>query len=234
MRSKLIAACLGLAAFVAFAAMPALATAKNTPLVVENGTAVATGTKIQATNVGITKMTTSLGTIECSTAILTGTLTKNTTGTVEGNITSAKFGGTGALQAGAEEPECTTKAILGGDTTVTPSTATNGLPWCIRSTEAMATDEFQVRGNECAKAARAIRFALDVTGIGTCTYERSSAEPIPGTSTTSTTDSVLSISEVNFPAVAGNPFGCPGSGKLDMSFTMETDVSPFTSLGITS
>jgi hypothetical protein len=221
---------MGLAALVAFA-VPAVASASNTPLVVENGTAVPVGTKIVANNTEVTKMTTSIGTIECSTATMTGELTKNTTGTVEGNITSAVFSGTGAQQVGAPAPECTTKAILGGDTSVTPSTATNGLPWCIRSTSAMLTDEFQVRGNSCSSASRPIRFALDVTGIGTCTYERTTA--IPGTYTTSTTDSVLSISEVEFPRISG-PFGCPGSGSLDMKFTMKTDVAGGASLGITS
>jgi len=230
MRSKLFAACLSLVAFAAFA-VPSLASASNTPLVVENGTALATGTKIEGVNVGVTKMTTSIGTIECSTAIMTGTLTKNTTGTVEGDIETAQFGGTGAKAAGADEPECTTKAFLGGDTTVTPSTGTNGLNWCLRSTSTMATHEFQLRGNACTSASRPIRFALDVTGIGTCQYERSTA--VPGTHTTSTTSSTLSISEVEFPAVSGNPFGCPSNGKLDMSFQIRTSGGG-TTLGITT
>jgi len=231
MKGKLIAACMALAAFAAFAVMPALASAANSPLVVENGVAIPVGSKILATNVGTTKMTTSLGTIECSTAILTGELTSNTTGNVKGNITSAKFGGTGALQAGAEEPECTTQAIFGGNTTITANSATNGLPWCIEATSAMANDEFQVRGNSCANLARPIRFAMDITNLGTCVYQRTGA--IPGTFTTSTTDSTLSISEVEFAKFEGG-FACPSSGKLDMTFTMETDVSPFTSLGVTS
>jgi len=220
-------------ALAAFAVMPAMASAANTPTVVENGTAITTNTKILATNVGTTKMTTSLGTMECSTAILTGELISNTTGNVKGIITEAKVGGTGATQTGAPEPECTTEAIFGGDTTVTPALtpATNGLPWCFEATSAMATDEFQVRGNSCANVARPIRFAMDITSIGTCVYQRTTA--IPGKYTTSTTDSTLSISEVEFPKLEGG-FACPSSGKLDMTFTMETDVSPFTSLGITS
>lgn len=231
MYKKLMLACMALAAFAAFAIVPAMASAKNTPQVVENGAPLAPNTKILATNVGITKMTTSLGTVECTTASMTGELTKNTTGTVEGTITEAKFGGTGAQLSGAPEPECTTAAFFGGDTTITPNQATNGLPWCIRSTEAMATDEFQVRGNSCANLARPIRYAMDITNVGTCVYQRTTA--IPGTFTTSTTDSTLSISEVEFTKFEG-PFTCPSSGKLDMTFTMETDVSPFTSLGITS
>jgi hypothetical protein len=231
MRSKSFAACMALAILGVLAVLPAMAWAANNPLVVENGTAVATGTKIAANNTEVTKMTTSLGTIECPTATMTGELVKNTTGSVEGNITSAVFSGTGAQQAGAPAPECTTAEILVGDTTVTPNTPTNGLPWCLRATAVMSEHEFQVRGNSCDRASRPIRFALDVTGIGTCTYERTTA--IPGKYTTSTTDSVLSISEVEFPRISG-PFGCPNAGWLDMKFTMKTDVAGGASLGITS
>jgi len=233
MRSKLFAACLALVAFAAFA-VPSLASASNTPLVVENNVAVPTETKVEGVNVGNTLMVTSLGTIECSTAIMTGKLTKNTTGTVEGDIETAKFGGTGLQQSGAPEPECTTKSFLGGDTTVTTETGTNGLPWCLRSTTAMATDEFQLRGGSCTAAARPIRFARDVTGVGACQYEKATQSvPIKGTFTTSETSSTISMSEQEFPAVAGNPFGCPSSGKLDTTFQLRTSGGG-NSVGITS
>jgi hypothetical protein len=229
MRSKLIAACLGLAAFVALAVMPAMASATNKPLLVEGKTTVPVGTKILATNIGETEMVTSLGTIKCSTATMTGEVKANTTGNVQGDITSAVFGGTGKQLLGAPHPECTTEAFLGGDTTVTTETGTNGLPWCISANSEMKTHEFQVRGNKCSGASRPIRFALDITNIGTCVYERSTA--IPGSFTTSEKESVLSISGVEFPRISG-PFGCPSSGKLKMSFKIETHVSPFTTLGI--
>jgi hypothetical protein len=231
MQRTLVVPCLALVVFAAFAA-PSFASAATSPLVVENGTAVAVGTKFEAVNVGVFRMTSSFGTFECTTAITTGELIKNTTGTVEGNITSAKVGGTGPPQPGAEEPECTTQSFLGGDTTFTWNTATNGLPWCLRSVSTMASDEFQVRGGKCSEASRAIRFALDVTNIGTCTYERSAA--MPGTYTTSTTSSTLTFSSVSFTAVSGNPFGCPGSTiSLDLTFQLRTDGST-TTLGITS
>jgi hypothetical protein len=233
MQSKLLAACFMLAAFAALA-MPTLALALTSPLVVENGTAVAVGTKVEGVNVGNIKMTTSLGTIECSTAIVTGELIKNTTGAVEATISSAKIGGTGPLQTGASAPECTSQPILGGNTTVTTSTAVNGLPWCIRSVSTFAADEFQVRGNSCSAESRPIRFALDVTGIGTCQYEKTtSTDPIKGTHTTSTTSSTLSIFEAGFFAVSGNPFGCPSSLWLDMTLQLKTDGIS-TTLGITS
>ncbi len=92
-------------------------------------------------------------------------------------------------------------------------------------------NESQVRGNRCSKASRPIRFATDTTGIGTCVYQRTSS--IPGKFTTSTTESTLSISEVEFARLEG-PFACVDSQKLDMAFKVETDVSPFTALGITA
>lgn len=209
-----------------------IASAANSPLLVENGTALATGTTIEGVNVGVSKMTTSLGTIECTTGKLSVLqLVANTTGDMELVLFSVKYGGTGPLSAGAEEPACTTKALLGGETTVTMNTATNGLPWCLRSVSTMATDEFQIRGNSCSSASRPIRFALDVEGIGTCQYERSTA--IPGTYTTSTTSSTLSISAVSFSAVSGNPFGCPSSLQLDSTFQLRT-TGGGTTLGITS
>jgi len=70
-----------------------------------------------------------------------------------------------------------------------------------------------------------------ITNVGTCTYQRSTA--IPGKYTTSTTDSTLTISEVEFPLLEGTSFLCPSNGKLDMTFTMETDETN-TPLGITS
>lgn len=213
-------------------AVPSLASATNTPLVVENGTALATGTSVEAVNVGVTKMTTSLGTVECTTTKWTAfQLVKNNTGDWEFVLFAVKHGGTGPTAPGAEEPACTTKAFLGGETTVTPSTATNGLPWCVRSNSAMATDEFQIRGNECSKASRPIRYALDVEGIGTCVYERSTA--VVGSFTTSTTSSTLSVAGQAFSAVAGNPFGCPGSFSLDMTLQLRT-VGGGTTIGITS
>ncbi|HWC47403.1 MAG TPA: hypothetical protein VG448_00780 [Solirubrobacterales bacterium] len=230
MRSKLVASCV-LLVVVASIAAPSLASAANTPLLVENGSAVAVGTKFQAGNVGRLGFTTSLGTMECTLSEWTGEVTKNSTGTVEGKITSARVGGTGALLNGAPAPECTTQAIFGGDTTVTMNPAISGLPWCLRSTSAMALDEFQVRGDSCASVARGIRFTLDITNIGTCEYERTAA--MSGTFSTSTTASTFSLSEVAFTKVSTESFLCPASGKLDLTFQLLTDGTS-TTLGVTS
>jgi hypothetical protein len=216
MHRKLIGAFLALAAFAAFAVAPSIASATNSPEITHpTGTRLATGTKIEATNIGTTIMTdASTNTlVECSTATMTGTLTKNDGSNVEGNITSASFSGTGSGGT------CTGSF---GNITVTPNPATNGMPWCLRSTSTMATDEFQLRGNECSKAVRAIRFVLDAPFGATCTYQRGSA--VVGTLTTHPEDAVLHVSHVEFPLLEGS-FICPGAGYLDMSFTLETDGS---------
>jgi hypothetical protein len=219
MHRKLITACMALAAFAAFAVMPAIASATNDPdLTHPTGTLMPAGkghpaSGIKGTNVGLTLMTNSSGGIltECNSAVMTGTLIKNDGSNVEGNISSATF--TGTASGGA----CTGSF---GNVTVTTNPATNGIPWCLRSTSTMATDEFQVRGNECSKAARPIRFVLDIIFGGSCVYQRGTA--IPGTFKTHPEDALLSISKVEFPLLEGG-FACPSVGFLDMSFTLETD-----------
>jgi hypothetical protein len=212
MRNKLIAACMALAAFAAFAVLPAAASAKNTPVLVEGTKSpLAVGAKIVGTNVNEATFTSGGVTVHCNKAEMTGTLTKNVTGSVEGSITAAHFTGTGA------NGDCTSNL---GDVNVIEGPATNGLPWCLRSTETMGTDEFQVRGNECSKATRPIRFELQFTSAGTtCAYERSTA--ISGTYTTHPSEAVLTIKEVSFTKVGGS-FLCPSTGGLDMAFRLET------------
>jgi hypothetical protein len=200
------------AAIMALAVVPAAASATNSPELVHQGALVKAGTLIQATNIGATTMKNAAGEnlVSCEKAALTGNVTKNEGGNVEGDITAASFENIGAV-------DCS--GILGA-TRVTPTATTNGLPWCLRSTTTMLTDEFQVRGNSCNNLARPIRFVLHPTLLGTtCTYQRTAA--IPGTFTTSSTTSELSISNVEFTLLEGG-FGCPATGFLNMKFEMET------------
>lgn len=216
MTRKLTAACLALVACIAFAGAPASAFATNDPEVTHpTGTLLGVGTKFSGTNVGNIVFTNSSGNIihECSTATLTGALTKNDGNNVEAVISSLAFTGTGVGGA------CTSSS---GNLTFTFNPATNGLPWCLRSTSTMATDEFQIRGNECSKLARPIRFVIDISAGGTCTYQRTAA--IQGTYKTHPEDAVLSISKVELPLLEGSIL-CPSSTFLDMSLTLETDTT---------
>jgi hypothetical protein len=201
----------GLLALVALAAMALPAVASASPEITHpTGTTLATGAKITGTNVGNTVLTSSLGNVECSKALMTGTLTKNSGTAVEGTISSASFKGT---EGGAEE-KCSGAF---GSVAVTVTS----LPWCIRATNTMAPDEFQVRGGACTEAAKAITFALHTSLFGTCTFERAAASPVTGTFRTHAAgDALLTITNVAFTRTSGF---CPSEGKLDMSFTLETD-----------
>jgi len=217
------------AAIMALAVVPAAASATNSPELTENGTPVKVGEKISATSVGKTIMTNASSgatVVECDTALMTGPVTKNDGSNVEGTIEKAEFHNTGGGGCSG--------AL--GTVTVTPSTtsnpATNGLPWCIRSTSTMVTDEFQVRGNSCSGLSRPIRFILH-TAFGECVYQRTAA--IVGTFITGIGKTTLSISTANagseFEKLSGG-FQCPEKARLGMTFTLETDVSPFTRIDI--
>jgi len=143
---------------------------------------------VWGTNVGETKMTTSLGNVVCTTAKMTGEVTTNSGTLIEGDITTASFTGTG------KEGDCTSSWT--GDVKVTiPS-----LPWCIKSTK--TAHQFEVRGGNCPEASRAMTFILDFTSGFSCRYERSN---VTGSFTThSTGDAILTISEVTFTKEPGD------------------------------
>lgn len=214
MSKKLFAACLVIAAF---AVVPSFASA-NPILTEPTGTPLAAGATITATNVGNTTLTTSTGTLTCTTAILTGDLTSNATSEgAKGKITTAKFGGTGGTQAGAEEPECTGSNFFTPNTTITPNAS---LPWCLETPA--AADSFTITGGACGTNGP-ITFALDVTGVGTCKYIREAAtEGSLVTDGAGTNENTAAISSVPWELEEG-PGLCPGEGKLTMRFSLETE-----------
>jgi hypothetical protein len=216
MGKKLITACMALAAFAAFAVMPAGASATNDPdLTFPTGTLMPIEEKIEGTNIGKTIMTNAAHepVVECDTATMTGKLVKNDGSNVEGTIEKAEFKNHTAST-------CTSSSL--GNVTVNANPATNGLHWCLRSTSTMATDEFQVRGGGCNQLARPIRFILQGAFGVTCTYQRTAA--LSGTYKTHPEDAILSITTVEFPLLEGG-FLCPSAGFLDMTFTLEKDTT---------
>lgn|GEM_PF-647276 len=220
MPRKLISTLLGIAALASLAG-PAIASATNTPtLTVPTGTDAALGTKLVGTSADPTLLGTGGETIlTCASATLTGELTKNSGGIVEGSITSATFVGT-EPPVGAE-PD---KACVG----VFTASVTATLPLCARATTTMNTDEFQIRGGKCPEAAKAIVFHLYVSFDPTkpCTYERAASSPITGTFSTHPSDAVLTVTATaaasGFTRVAGS-FLCPSSVILKMSATLESE-----------
>jgi hypothetical protein len=201
-----------------FAALAVAATSVSAAPVVTHptGTVLPVGSKVVGTSVGETRFTTSLGTVTCSSGTITGTLVTNST--VAGSkaeITSATFSGTGA------NGECTTWA---GGMTVNANPATNGLPWCLEETA--SSDVGKKRGGGCSNIARPIRFVLNFTSafIGTCTYQRSAAAE--GSITTDegagATDALIHLTSQEWVKFEGGS-GCPSSGKIDLTYTVETD-----------
>jgi hypothetical protein len=215
MSKKLIAACMAIAAFSAFAMS---STASAAPVLTHpTGTVFcpAGGCLVLGTNVGETVMTTSLGNVTCNKATLTGKVTSNSTaGGSKGEVTSATFINSGST-------ECSSWT---GGVTVNANPTTNGLPWCLEATT--ATDVAKVRGGSCAGEPRAIRFVLAFTSsfIGTCTYQRSpAAEGTVQTDLEPGKDATASLVAQEWTKLEGGA-GCPSSGKLDMTFTLETDT----------
>lgn len=219
MKTKLITACMALIAFAALTVGPTTASATNSPLLtMPTNTAPVAGTLIKGT-AGVTKLTSTPGgtILECNSATMTGEITKNVTGTVEGNITLATFVGT--TEPIGSEPDDACEGF-------SPASITAVTPWCLRSTTAMATDEFQVRGGKCSEAAKKIEFKM-VTSPVTCVYERAVGSPIKGSFTTHPTAAKLTVENNSagsgFTGASTNSFLCPASGFLDMEFTLESD-----------
>jgi hypothetical protein len=215
MRKKLILICLALMTVVV---APTTASATNDPEVTSpTGTLAPVGTQFLATNVGESTSTDTSGNVltRCTATTMTGALTKNDGANVEGNITSVTFTGT------APEGRCTSSF---GNIAYTFSPATNGLPWCIRSTSTMATDEVQIRGNACANAARPIRIVLHSSTVGECVYERTTA--IIGTYATdiSGQDATISLSKQLSTKISGS-FLCPAEVLYNLTMTLEKDTT---------
>lgn len=217
---KLLKACIAMAAFAAIFVVPSIASASPV-LTSPTGTTAPLGL-IEAHNVahgsGLSHTTMTIPgfaePITCSTATMTGELTRNDHVKVEGNITTAQF-------EGPNGAPCTGPL---GNVTVTPSHAVNpshngtgSLPWCIKA-EGLQ-DTFTVRGGKCSEATRPVVFTLHTSLVGACTYSRAS---LSGSYTTHPADAVLTLTEVEFTRVTGSGF-CPASGKLNMAFTLRRD-----------
>jgi hypothetical protein len=192
---------------VAFAVLPNVASAANDPdLTYPPGTMLAPGNSLKGTNLGVLTVTgpQTQALYNCSRSVMTTTLSTNNGSEIKGVIETLTFEGTGAGMA------CTKLSV-------SASSATNGLPWCISSTPSMATDEFQIRGDSCSNKARPIR--VEING---CAYERPVTNPIVGTYATSPEDALLSLKEIEFPKVGG--LFCPSPTFLDITYTLEVDT----------
>jgi hypothetical protein len=219
MNWKLALACS--AAFAALAVLPGAASALNDPQLTNNKTELVTvGTAdLKATQVGTTGVLDTSGNrlIECSTGTGTGTVVKNSGGTVEGEITSVVIGGTGAKAATEPANECTGSL---GNLSVTPV-----LPVCLRSTPTMNNDEMQMRGGKCSEAAKSLEFIIVSTSIGECKFAR--ATPLKADFTTTPEDARATIRKTpegsGLTKVSGG-FLCPSSVMMEGTRTLEDEA----------
>ena len=222
---KLLLACVAIAAM---GVVPSLASAA--PVVTHpTGTVAPVGTLIKATNVTEATLSNALGTLKCSSVVLTGELTSNSTaGGIKGTMTSAVFGGTtGKTISGDEAPECTGTGFYAGGIGVTAKP-----PYCIEATG--ATDTFKMRGGKCSAEGSAVKFQLSVTVFGavvSCLYEKAALE---GTFKTDPEDVTTTLSEQEFTKAAGSGGECPSSGKLSMTTTSEIDSATVEPLYVSS
>ncbi len=205
MHKKCVALCIGAVAVASFALAPALASAV---VLTDQTGVVPNGTILRGTNTGILIWTGGAN-IECSTSTWEGSVVENSGTSFKWNITGASFSGTGT--AG----DCT--SALGATKVTAPS-----LPWCLSSSK--TSDVFEIRGGKCSEGAKALTFAMDLTGTTTCTYSTSS---ITGTFTTGGEKSEFKTEKQPFAGEAGNSFLCPASLQWEWLYVWETNVSPF-------
>lgn len=216
MNRKLITVCFAVAAL-AVSALPATASAANDPQLTEAGVLVAAGASIVGTtsNPSLTS-TSGASLLTCSTAKATGKVLKNSGGTVEGEITTATYAGTGPVSADNNLPECT------GSFGNVYITVTN-TPLCIKSTPTMAEDEGQVGGGGCGTFGP-VKFTIGSTTAGECKYETTST--LKGDFTTGGTETRLTIRNTQAGSgvkLVSGGFLCPTSGMLAGSATLETE-----------
>ncbi|HWC49581.1 MAG TPA: hypothetical protein VG448_11925 [Solirubrobacterales bacterium] len=218
MTRKLITAAIALVA-VAAIGLPATASAANDPQLTESGALVAVGASVVGTPVGENILTNTAGTanlLSCTSSKATGKVLKNSGGTVEGEITSATYSGTGAVSADNNLPECTGSF---GNAFITVTNT----PLCLRSTPTMAEDEGQVGGGGCGTFGT-VKFTIGSTTAGECKYETTST--VKGTFTTGGTQTVLTVRNTQAGSgvkLISGGFLCPSSGMLKMAYSLETE-----------
>ncbi|HEV2858065.1 MAG TPA: hypothetical protein VGW80_06655 [Solirubrobacterales bacterium] len=224
MSKKIIMACMAVAAFAAFV-LPATASATNNPDLTEGAERVAVGKLINGTLVGTADFMATDGTtvqVSCNQALLTGSVTANSGGTLTGSITTADFWGSGGgVSAHNNKEEC--KGSFGAAYITVPKT-----PLTVSSTPTMTTDEFTV--TDSSKST--VTFIIGSTTAGACEYK--TAGPVKGDYTTGAT-TVLTTRNTAAGSGATKVTGgflCPSSGQLRMSFYLETDAAGNAELGI--
>jgi hypothetical protein len=225
--TKLIRACIAMAAFAAIFVLPSMASASITLThptgTVYNGNIIATNVAHSGTPTQ-TVLTTNLGKVVCGSATITGKIIQNNGTHVLGTVETANFAGT---HEKTTTGHCGGEGFVGSTVTPTPSHTSDeqgsgrpaSLPWCIT---AGAEDKFEVWGEvegSCTNGkTRPVTFTLH--GSLTCGYEKAI---VVGTYTTHPADALVTI-EQTFSRRAGESAFCPSTGTLKMSFTLTAET----------
>lgn len=252
MHRKILGLCAALAAFGAFAVMPAIGSAATlTDTVGGVTTKVPVGAKIIAEGTGTTLLESSVEAlnIECNENVLTGEVHRNSNGIIEGTITDAWFQGN--YFAGDADTSCKNKlgskvfirtnlttAPLTGETarTVSDKEGTDlRQHWCIEGNA--ENDNFNASPRNCTGANTAFRFSTHIAGL-ICGFKRTTA--IPGTFNTSNTHTNVAeltananqVFETDNTITSHSGF-CPAKGTLNnFVFAMYTDKNTTPTTGI--
>jgi len=229
MHKKILGICAALVALASFAIAPAMAAAS--PLLKEGATTVAVGSKLTATGLNSSEFSSGFITVKCNDYWMTGEVTKNTTGEVKGTIEKASFNNWNEAKTATEDCSST----LGATKVTIPALTNEGgtQHWCIEATsETIGVGS--VAPHSCGGTGGSFTFVLDVTNFfGShviCRYTKSTNIPIVYTVGS---DVVSLQGEQEFKREETSSSSCSEVGKLkNMSFTLETDVSPFTPITI--
>lgn len=223
MHKKILAIC---AALVAFAIVPAVASAS--PVLTENGTALAASVKITALSTKTENAVFAAGSTEvkCNENWMTGTVHRNKENIVEGTIEKAEF----RSNLTTSGTDCDGGSLLGPTVVEIPDLTNFGgtgekAHWCIKTVP--KTDEWELEGRSCTSTvAPTLTFILRSTGGLKCAYIRTAT--VRGTFTTNSTPVTLKVTgEPEFTGAGeGNSFLCPGAGKIrSMDFDLYTDTA---------
>ncbi|HET9154328.1 MAG TPA: hypothetical protein VFN85_09465 [Solirubrobacterales bacterium] len=212
MSKKIITVCMALTAFVAFA-LPATASAANEPQLTSEGRLIPPGTTLVGTAVGFIFTDTNGNPLNsCSTAKLTGTVTKNSESTFEEEVPAgnATVSGTGAVSSDNSLPECTGSF---GNSFITVPTA-----FCLKSGPGQAEDEVLITG--CTGK---VKLIIGSTTAGECEYESTGA--VQADSTTGGTEASITTRDTSagsgMKKIRGG-FLCPTTLAIRVLYALET------------
>jgi hypothetical protein len=206
MNEKLLAIC---AVLFALAALPAMASAS--PVLTENGLAVATGKTVKAVNIGDVTFGSASERIECQSSELKGTVRTNSGKLIEGQVESSTFTGVGS------ESRCTTTWFGSPAFSVTSPQS-----MCLSSS---VLGSGKLLNGTCPSSG-SFTFTLHNSLLGTCRY-RAVSDQVAFIYNTGSTPLHITVTNQVFNRVDNGSGGScnglyPASGNLNATYKVTT------------